>query len=392
MRRRIGIAAYVLACSLATVTLSSCLLDRSGGGVIGGCSSDEDCPDGVCVGRQCRDTIPRDAAPPDAADSSLDDAGHNDAGRDADIGGRPPRNDGLPAIVGEPSPGSVLTVVPGRWSGDAPLSFTYRWTRDGVPIPGAEGETYVVAEADAVPTSTSIRVVETATNAVGSVATESAPVVVPYDPALEPGLLLDLWAERNVTVQDDRVAAWEDGVAGHRFAQEQVSSRPRVGAIGGRPAVHFAMNAAHLVHRTSTLASTSRTYSVIAVVDVASAGTQEFLMYSEVGNWLLALGTRSTGQLGAFASGYYDLGPQALGPQLLTWNVSASGVSVWRDEALLGSSAFPPVSLGGRIGLGGSYIDANQCDASLGRLMMFTTLDEARDARVRAHLRSAYGL
>ncbi|HBQ11118.1 MAG TPA: hypothetical protein DEF51_08055 [Myxococcales bacterium] len=389
MRTRISIAAHVLAWSLVTVTLSSCFLDRSAAGGVGGCSDDDDCPGGVCVGRQCRDVTPRDAASPDAGGA---DAGREDAGRDAGVVGRPPRNVEPPSIDGEVTPGSELTVVPGRWTGDTPITFTYRWTRDGVPIPGAEGETYVVVESDAVPSSASLRVVETATNPVGSVATESAPVVVPYDPALEPDLLLDLWAERNVTEVGERVAAWEDGVAGHRFAQEQDSSRPRLGTIGGRPAVRFEMNATNLVHRTSTLASTSRTYSVIAVVDVATAGTQEFLMYSEVGNWLLALGTRSAGQLGAFASGYIDLGPQALGPQLLTWNVSAAGVSAWRGEALLGSSAFPPISLGGRIGLGGSYIDANQCDASVGRLMMFSTLDEARDARVRAHLRATYGL
>lgn len=58
-------------------------------------------------------------------------------------------------ISGVAQDGATLTADPGTWSGDAPISFTYRWLRcDGVtfdnclPIDGATSATYTAAVSD----------------------------------------------------------------------------------------------------------------------------------------------------------------------------------------------------------------------------------------------------
>ncbi|NGZ99712.1 hypothetical protein G5V59_03190 [Nocardioides sp. W3-2-3] len=50
-------------------------------------------------------------------------------------------------ISGTPYVGRRLTAVRGTWS-PSPLVLTYRWYRDGRPITGATGSTYVVKKAD----------------------------------------------------------------------------------------------------------------------------------------------------------------------------------------------------------------------------------------------------
>ncbi|ACZ31542.1 protein of unknown function DUF1535 [Xylanimonas cellulosilytica DSM 15894] len=54
---------------------------------------------------------------------------------------------GTPTILGTPRVGEVLTVDPGPWTPDVPLSF--QWSRDGVAIPEAIDATYTVVPADA---------------------------------------------------------------------------------------------------------------------------------------------------------------------------------------------------------------------------------------------------
>lgn len=50
-------------------------------------------------------------------------------------------------LSGLPQVGQTLTVDPGAW-GPAPVTFTYQWTRDYVPIPGETRKTYTVVAAD----------------------------------------------------------------------------------------------------------------------------------------------------------------------------------------------------------------------------------------------------
>jgi hypothetical protein len=59
-----------------------------------------------------------------------------------------PTNTSSPGISGTPDVGQTLTIDVGTWSGDAPVTYTYRWTRDGAPIAGATGLEHRVTPAD----------------------------------------------------------------------------------------------------------------------------------------------------------------------------------------------------------------------------------------------------
>jgi hypothetical protein len=55
----------------------------------------------------------------------------------------------LPAISGTPTVGITLTCATGTWTGEPTPAFTYRWLREGAPIPGANTGAYVVQPGDA---------------------------------------------------------------------------------------------------------------------------------------------------------------------------------------------------------------------------------------------------
>ena len=52
-----------------------------------------------------------------------------------------------PTITGTPRVGATLTAAPGSWT-PAGVGFAYRWLRDGVIIPGADGSSHVLTTAD----------------------------------------------------------------------------------------------------------------------------------------------------------------------------------------------------------------------------------------------------
>jgi hypothetical protein len=95
------------------------------------------------------------------------------------VDGDPPANLATPAIVAPSDPlkpGARLTVSPGSW--DLPnLRFSYQWLRDGAPIPGAVGGTYVVVDADAEH-DLSVRVTATTPGRPTSAPVESVSVTV----------------------------------------------------------------------------------------------------------------------------------------------------------------------------------------------------------------------
>lgn len=67
------------------------------------------------------------------------------------IGEAPVAGAVTPAITGpagSPAPGDVLTCGHGDWTGSAPITFLYRWQRDGVAIDGATAADYTVTAAD----------------------------------------------------------------------------------------------------------------------------------------------------------------------------------------------------------------------------------------------------
>jgi len=64
--------------------------------------------------------------------------------------GTAPTNTVLPTIdvTGNQLIGTVLTATDGTWTGSTPITFQYRWTRNGVAITGATTNTYTLQAAD----------------------------------------------------------------------------------------------------------------------------------------------------------------------------------------------------------------------------------------------------
>ena len=97
-------------------------------------------------------------------------------------GPTPPTNTALPSISGTLQSGSTVTAGPGTWTGSAPISYAYRWSRCDsagnacVTVGGAVSPSYLLSAADV---GSRMRVVLTASNAAGSTsATSSATAVV----------------------------------------------------------------------------------------------------------------------------------------------------------------------------------------------------------------------
>ena len=97
---------------------------------------------------------------------------------------------GLPAVGGGSTTGSTLTCSTGSWAPDllgsflyrAPEAFSYAWTREGSPIPGATASTLAASSPGAY--SCSVR----ASNAAGSAGPQtSAPFQVSTPPPPAPG-------------------------------------------------------------------------------------------------------------------------------------------------------------------------------------------------------------
>ncbi len=88
-----------------------------------------------------------------------------------------PSNTSPPTITGTAVAGETLTATAGSWTGTPPITFSLAWQRcdasggSCAPIAGETAQTYLVGAADI---GSTLRVVETATNAEGSVSAQSA--------------------------------------------------------------------------------------------------------------------------------------------------------------------------------------------------------------------------
>jgi Carboxypeptidase regulatory-like domain len=58
-------------------------------------------------------------------------------------------NEQFPAISGAIAVGSTVNCSQGVWAGTEPMSFSYQWDRDRLPIEGATGTSYTIQGADA---------------------------------------------------------------------------------------------------------------------------------------------------------------------------------------------------------------------------------------------------
>ena len=101
----------------------------------------------------------------------------------------PPISTVKPTISGAAQQGQTLTAAPGQWDGTQPITFARQWqTCDSAgagctDIAGATGANYAVASGDVGHT---LRVVETATNAVGTATASSNPTAVVVGPSAAP--------------------------------------------------------------------------------------------------------------------------------------------------------------------------------------------------------------
>ena len=88
----------------------------------------------------------------------------------------PPSNTALPTITGTATDGQTLMASTGSWTGTPPLSYSYQWQscngagESCANVSGATGSTYLLGHGDV---GNTLRVVVTASNAGGSVASAS---------------------------------------------------------------------------------------------------------------------------------------------------------------------------------------------------------------------------
>ena len=103
------------------------------------------------------------------------------------VAGNPPVNTALPSISGTAQDGQTLSAATGIWTGTPTITYTYQWRRcdssgnNCADIAGATSATYTAVPADVGKT---LRVVVTATNAIGTASATSAQtaVVAPAPP------------------------------------------------------------------------------------------------------------------------------------------------------------------------------------------------------------------
>ncbi len=95
----------------------------------------------------------------------------------------PPVNSTPPAVSGVPAVGATLSCANGLWTGTPAPTFTYKWLRDGTPIPGATENAYKIQGADEGHT---LSCEVTAKNSKGERSASSSGVAVPAPPPPPP--------------------------------------------------------------------------------------------------------------------------------------------------------------------------------------------------------------
>ena len=86
-----------------------------------------------------------------------------------------PSNVTTPVATGLGEEGQTLACSQGSWVGDAPITYTYQWTRNGVDISGETNTTYLVTGSDL---DTNIACVVKATNSAGFASVQSNSITI----------------------------------------------------------------------------------------------------------------------------------------------------------------------------------------------------------------------
>ncbi len=109
--------------------------------------------------------------------------GATTSGIDVSLVPEAPNDTSAPSASGTPAVGQTLSCSNGSWSGALPISYAYKWLRDGSTIEGATGSSYTVQSADQ---GHGVACEVTATNSKGHSSAKSNTLSVPLPPPPPP--------------------------------------------------------------------------------------------------------------------------------------------------------------------------------------------------------------
>ena len=218
-----------------------------------------------------------------------------------------------------------------------------------------------------------------------------------YDPATEAGVILDLWAEAGVTQAGTGVSSWVDRKGSRNYAQSTDANRPTYEAagLGGRPSILFVRANTDSLMLASGLTSTTKNYSLIAVVDpVTTVGATNYLLDSQTGRLAFCYETNAGVFVGWLeVASFASQGAATDAVQILRWRLAAGGNGeTFRGNTSLGTDSYTGTNLGGASAIGSDYVGTGNSNARIGRVILSETLDDARDARIMAYLSALYGI
>jgi hypothetical protein len=217
-----------------------------------------------------------------------------------------------------------------------------------------------------------------------------------YDPATEAGVLMHLSAQSGITQAGTGVSSWVDRKGAKDFVQGTDANRPTYEAagLGGRPSVLWVKANTDALVCASGPVSTTKTYSLIAVVDPVTNTNTEYLLDSAAGRAAWCLNVNASSNVGYLDGAAFDaIAASTLPPQILRWTItSGNALEVFRGNTSLGTATATSNDLGGAMGLGCNFAAGANIDARVSEVVLSTTLDSARDARIMAYFSSYYGI
>lgn len=142
------------------------------------------------------------------------------------------------------------------------------------------------------------------------------------------------------------------------------------------------------------LASADENWTVFAVLDSGSNGTNQSILDAQTGRAALQV-TNAFGSVGLFDVGSRLLGADATGVQVLTWRqATGEGIKAYRSATEIGSSASAGNSLGGTAYIGANFLGTGAyVDADVAALFAYDAgLDADGRAAVLAYILQEWGV
>jgi hypothetical protein len=222
-----------------------------------------------------------------------------------------------------------------------------------------------------------------------------------FDPSDEASAVVDLWAlSAQLTLSTLLVETWATYKGtGPDFTKPSDARRPdyeaSTASMNGRETVHFDIGQGEILTAADGTVAEAGSFVVITALDQLSTPTAaQYFFDFELGRLICELSNGTTADLGFFESGHQAIAAAATGAQILRWTFTVGGnCEIFRDGVSLGTSAYSGTDADGAIGIGGEYDGVGKyADAKVGRHMMFSGIDAARDARVEAWMSDYYGI